>query len=137
MQVTGNKLSFASGPSVGAFTGGRGEVDGTLQLYYHHEGQWVAVAALEEYDRRPFYDAWECCEVQSARLLELPGDAGLAIVVCSHSDAEWNVGGPMQSLAVYRSENGANWQPAAWDHNTMSRAVEVEVLEARPKSTSA
>lgn len=132
MESTGKNLRFASGRSVGSFTGGRGEVAGALHLLYHHDGEWINVVVLQEFDRRPFYDAWESQEVESAQLLELPDDAGLAIVVRSLSDAEWNVGGPAVSIATYRSQTGAVWLPVAWEHDLMSRALELEVLRAKP-----
>ncbi len=100
-------LRFEKGATIqSGFVGGRGEHHATVALLFSDGERDAEVALLDEYDRRPFYDAWEYSTVHEAKLFAIAATETLCIQVGWHDDAEWNTGGPVTRHRYFISDDG-------------------------------
>ena len=105
------ELIFETRNRSGDHSAGRGEVNNRCALVFSVGETRVDVAEFEEYDKRPFYDAWELQEVKDASLYAPGPESELIIRVRIEIDMEWGTGGPMIDGKYFQSQDrGATWK---------------------------
>ena len=91
-----------------SFVGSRGEAHGTTAVIYQQGNQQSAVTQIHEYDKRPFYDAWEYSSIKQVKLFQ--HHQALWVWLKIEEDAEW-INGPLFSYQHYKSDDqGKSWQ---------------------------
>ena len=90
-----------------SFVGARGEEHSTMAVVFQHGDQRTVVTQINEYDKRPFYDAWENREIKQVQLFQT--DQVLWVLITIEEDAEW-IGGPLTAYHLSQStDQGLSW----------------------------
>ena len=102
------KLTIEPVRQMGSFVSGRGEAYSTKSVIYHQRDQQSVVMQVDEYNKRPFYDAWEYRGIKQVQLFQT--DQILWVVVKIEEDVEWGIGSTATHEYRKSLDFGKTWQ---------------------------